>query len=727
MKNTKCCLKNVSLWLLLFLLGSFTLYAKTPSSVTPSFNQTPYAATLLLKADGSLWSVYTEVGNFELTAIAKDVVQVDGNGQFGIFLKKDGTAWYWSNPNHQKIQPTQILSDVQAVHYNNGIFGILKNNGSLWVWGKFLNYSTPTQLMTDVSSFALVSDAIIFQKKDSSLWSYPNLFIDIIDDGKNLKDITPIQFSNQVISYEVANEYLTFITLNKELWCWNTQSQPNKITENVSQCAFPMVLKTNGVLYDIFDFKEAKISPTSIDTNVTKLNPSLSPSREYACTYIKKDGTLWTYTYTLKSSKPFETYQLSSAVANLTFNNYMGFVTLKDGSLWLFTGQDSLPNASTIPGFTLPSSWSDFGPRLKGICLTPNFITPSIDKIKITTKLPPYELLPLWITEKVTEGYEILEMTTFADESFTIQLREFIPQLDDGAFIYTCKGKGEKITRIQVDFPCTRTEDLVYSTEANASNKAKQEAIKQLTGLEPYLSHITKQSIALTPSEKEKLASTAMARASYSIKKSGYTISTLKVGEGMFWGYATLAIDLSNSNALDTNGKFLAIPNEAISRNYLSKIGFTNDQISRKYVNYPDLFSNTSLIGKRKPSASQMTNLTEVSISQAQDHSNDGSYSITWTINQDDFRKHTKQCLDMIKSDVLKFNNITKDLAKKKDLEEALTALKAWVDEGNAYSYSLGNQFTYPSDYNTLNQYDYFLLATLTNNSDDPITISLSW
>lgn len=723
MINTKYRFKSILFLLSLFLVGSLTLYAKTPSSATPSFNYSDYFPSLLLKVDGSLWYVHTQSNTFKLDSIAKDVVQVDGDFQNGIFLKKDGSAWSWTNLEYKGIDPTQLLTDVKSVHYNSGIYGLLKNNSSLWIYSGLLDCSSPTQLITDITSFALISDTIIFQKKDGSLWAYPELFINSIYKDKALSQITPVQLSKKVTSYEVSNNTLTFITPTKELWSWNTQGEPYKITVDVSECTYPMVLKTNGTLYDLYDLEQTETTPTPIDTHVAKLNPSLSSLNYAASTYIKKDGTLWTYIYNFKSSKKFQTYQLSSATSHLAFNGETGLVSLKDGSLWLFMGQNTLSNASPIPGFTLPSSWLGGGARLKGIRLATNFIKPSLDKIKINTKLPTYELLPLWITEKIYEGYDILEMNAFADESFSIKIREFIPQLDDGAFIYTLKGKGEKINHIEVDFPCDREEDFAHSTEANPYQEAKKAAINQLTGLSPYLSQITKQSITLTASEKDKLATAAIARTSSSIQKSGYTIKTLKPDEATFWGYARLAIDLPTSKALSTSGKFLALPNETIERSYLTQLGFTKSNISRKYVNYPDSFTSTSLVGKRTPS--QSTSLVSVEINHLQDHTT--SYRATWSINQGYFQAHIKQCLDTIKSDVLKMNSITKSTAQKKDLENVLAALKNWGDEYSVDSYYLGSQFTYPEDYTNLDQYDYFLLTNPANKKEGTITIELYW
>lgn len=723
MINTKYRLKCILFLLSLFLISSFTLYAKTPSSVQPSFNYSDHFPSILLKVDGSLWYVHTQSNTFKLDPITKDVVQVDGDFQNGIFVKKDGSAWSWTNLEYKGITPTKLLTDVQSVHYSNGIYGLLKNNGSLWIYGGLIDCSSPTQLTTDITSFALISDTIIFQKKDGSLWAYPELFMSSIYENKALSQITPVQLSKKVTSYEVSNNTLTFITPTKELWAWNAQGEPYKITTNVSECIYPMALKTDGTLYDLYDLEQTEIAPTPIDTHVVKLNPSLSSLDYAASTYIKKDGTLWTYIYNLKSSKKFETYQLSSTTSHLAFNGETGLVTLKDGSLWLFMGLNTLSNASPIPGFTLPSSWLGGGARLKGIRLTTDFINPSLDKIKTTTKLPDYEFLPLWITEKVYEGYDILEMNAFADESFSIKIREFIPQLDDGAFIYTLKGKGEKINHIEVDFPCDRKEDFADSTGANPYQDAKKAAINQLTGLAPYLSQMTKQSITLTASETDQLATAAIARTSSSIQKSGYIIKTLKPDEATFWGYARLAIDLPTSKSLSTNGKFLALPNETIERNYLAQLGFAKSNISRKYVNYPDFFTCTSLVGKRTPS--QSTSLVSVEINHLQDRTT--SYRATWSINQGYFQAHIKQCLDTIKSDVLKMNSLTKSTAQKKDLENVLAALKNWGDEYSVDSYYLGSQFTYPEDYTNLDQYDYFLLADPASKTDGTITIELNW
>lgn len=716
---------------LLLLLSSLAIYGKTFPSITPQINLSYDSSAFFLKSDGTLWVVngrFTNADVLTTTYITKDVTQVAGRIDQGLFLKRDGSVWSISVNENLTFKMQQIHSNAQAVYAKDDHYMVLKNDHTLCLWEISTSTLPPLVLTTNVCCADLMPGGAIIHKMDDSLWGYTDLNTYFNESSHP----TPpcLKLADHILSYHSSSGDVTYITPRNELYYWHytfwdTPRKPKLVDTAVKDCRLPLILKTNSKLYLLDNPYSDTLQFQFVSDDVVKINPSLAPRIFDSCTFVKKDATLWAYNPCGTSSTPNVT-KLSNDVENMGFNSDKGLVALKDGSLWFFGGKLDLdsPDATLIPSFTLPNYWSGFNTCILGVPIASDFSTTSTTVIPSHKKIIGYELLPLWVSEKIQAGFELSDVILLPDSSFTIAFNALISQVDHSELPYTFSGKNGKITRITFAFPCQSASYIARSTIPQ--KEYQKDALTSFTKFEPLLSSLSGQTIQLTAAEKAKFVDASINQTNYRIKKPGYTLSTVLDPNDTFYGYVYAAIDLEESIALPLPDISFSLPNENIDLTHLTQLGFNSSQVYRNFSTSYGYLLTTSLYGEKSYSNTPATQMTRLEFNRPIDQPKQLSCGATWTINQEYFISNGAAYIAEIKNDVLQINSLINSTASKQDLNDVLTQLQQWAATADLSFYD-EKPFMIPSSFLEPSPYDYSLLLATPHNADHTITIELFW
>lgn len=246
--------------------------------------QTNGKVTAAIKKDDSLWmwgdNSFGQIGNGGKGEIVNDLTiqsspeQILENVEsvficdnYILAIKKDSSLWSWgANDSGQlgnagvgdgsftkstsegntkcamQTTPTEILSDVSSVTVSVGSNAAIKKDGSLWVWGEnghgqlgsgemkeiskgtygYLNENTPVKILDNVKSVALEDHVSAVLQNDGTLWLWG-----INDDGQvgngTTKDVaTPQKILNDVkeVKLDGYGNRVAAIKEDNSLWMW---------------------------------------------------------------------------------------------------------------------------------------------------------------------------------------------------------------------------------------------------------------------------------------------------------------------------------------------------------------------------------------------------------------------------------------------------------------------------------------------------------------------------
>lgn len=186
----------------------------------------PGRCTLLLREDGTVWSISdedlyaaetaTDYVKMPMTKLMDNVVQL----QHGTMLKKDGSVWSCtkmdSTDTFQANTPYKLMDGVKQIYCDLDYwYGMaVKQDGSLWTWGN--NYSNsvydaepwlgrkvaesndwyaPAKIMDNVA-YATATMAI---KTDGTLWSWGSNSLGMAGNGSDQPQFTPVKVLDNVV------------------------------------------------------------------------------------------------------------------------------------------------------------------------------------------------------------------------------------------------------------------------------------------------------------------------------------------------------------------------------------------------------------------------------------------------------------------------------------------------------------------------------------------------
>jgi alpha-tubulin suppressor-like RCC1 family protein len=274
---------------------------------------TGMAHSIVLKADGSLWSwgnnSYGQLGDgtiedktspvrigkeFNWVAIAAGLIH-------SLALKSDGTLWAWGNnfcgqlgdgTAVDQTAPVRIGKDTTWIAIEAGDYHSLglKSDGTLWAWGlnsygqlgngKTANKTAPVQIGKDATWARVSAGAFhtVALQKDMTLWAWGNNLHGQLGDGTTKDKTAPVRIGTDNRWFAVSAGDQHTVALNWCDGCWTTYT------------LWAWGFNAYGQLGD--GTTADKTSPVRIGMDTTWNKVSAGSHHAMA---LKKDGTLWAW------------------------------------------------------------------------------------------------------------------------------------------------------------------------------------------------------------------------------------------------------------------------------------------------------------------------------------------------------------------------------------------------------------------------------------------------
>ena len=280
--------------------------------------------SIATKSDGTIWSWgYGSRGMLGLnqsspSAKISSPTQIGSNTNWGVgsssrsvlWSKTDGTLWSWgyngdgqlglneSGPGTpKKSSPTQVgtSSDWATSHSTGGKYasdqnspdgrtGAIKNDGSLWMMGKgalgqneTTNYSSPVQIPgSDWKSISLSGGGSLALKTNGTAWAWGSNSNGNMGQNDRTLYSSPIQIPGKWASITAGRSNSSGVKTDGTLWGWGQNNYGQLGLGDETSYSSPVQVGTN-------------------DTWSTNAFAAGAMGYLYNTTYLKNDGSLWTW------------------------------------------------------------------------------------------------------------------------------------------------------------------------------------------------------------------------------------------------------------------------------------------------------------------------------------------------------------------------------------------------------------------------------------------------
>jgi len=361
-------------------LGQIFLHKASGARIQVKVNDNvPIGTTLAATFSASSAMPEVNAANNSITTTAlvaglipfRDVLAIDGSGNFSAALKKDGTVWFWGVPpgilvhsSNSVTTPRMIegLSNITAIAVGVKYLLALKSDGTVWSWGMNdfgqlgigtidLVQAFPARQipgLQNVQSIVSGGWTSLALKSDGTIWGWGDSAGGLLIGGPGGGPVlTPIQLNTISGVRQIATGQCTYaVKQDGTIWSWRdytTGQCGTGHTENNPPFAW---LQVNGI--------------TDVRSIKTRFENTIA---------VKNDGSVWTWgsnsggalgtgTFIERTMVPLLVTSLNNVQAvGLAMSSALALKT--DGTVWFWgNGQYTPKQVTGLAGVKDINAWS---------------------------------------------------------------------------------------------------------------------------------------------------------------------------------------------------------------------------------------------------------------------------------------------------------------------------------------------------------------------------------